>query len=131
MQLLFGLKMEKVNAVFLENTVTVTVPAAAVRNLQKAHVGRTFVGTLMGIVVLPVAQMPLCHHATIQHVTAVQRRLLKSSQSVNRQGPDVLQQLTVGTCGASSQRGIILRVGQHLPLQLLHLRFHLTASTQP
>ncbi|KAK5856913.1 hypothetical protein PBY51_010193 [Eleginops maclovinus] len=74
--------------------------------------------------------MPLCHHAAIQHVTAVQHRLLQSPQSISQPGPDVPQQLTEGKHGMSSQRGSILHVGQHLPVQLLRLRFHLTASTQ-
>lgn len=84
----------------------------------------------MGPVLLPFTQMPLCHHAAVQHVTTVQHRLFKSSQSINQRGPDVLQQLTEGKDGMSSLRGSILHVGQHLPLQLLRLGFHLTASTQ-
>ena len=50
----------------------------------------------MGLAVLPITQMPLCHRAAVQHVAAVQRRLPKSSQSINQRGPDVLQQLTEG-----------------------------------
>lgn len=97
---------------------------------SETHVGRTLVRALTGLVVLPITQMPLCHHAAVQHVTAVQHRLLKSSQSINQRGPDVFQQLTEGKHGMSSQRGSIFHVGQHLPLQLLRLGFHLTASTR-
>lgn len=84
----------------------------------------------MGLVVLPITQMPLCHHAAVQHAVAVLHRLLKPLRSINQHGPDVLQQLTEGNHGMSSQRGSILHAGQHLPLQLLCLGFHLTASTQ-
>lgn len=73
---------------------------------------------IIGACCSPNHQMPLCHHAGVQHVTAVQHRILKSSQSINQQGPDVLQQLTEGKHGMSSQRGSILHIGQHLPLHL-------------
>lgn len=94
----------------------ISVSAAAVWNLQQPMLVK-----LLQQHVLPVSQMPLCHHAAIQRVTTVQRRLLKSLQSVNWWGPDVLQQLTEGKHGVSSQKGSILHVGQHLPVQLLRL----------
>ncbi len=65
----------------------------------------------MGLLVLPIVQMPLCHLAAVQHVSVVEDRLLKRSPRINRGGPDVLQQLTEETHVLSSQRGSILHVG--------------------
>lgn len=86
------------------------------------------VGAMKGLVVSSNTHMPLCHQAAVQHATAVLDRLPQSSKSINQQGPDVLQQLSEGKHGTSSQRSSIFH-GQHLPLQLLWIGFHLTAST--
>lgn len=100
---------------------------------RRIAVSGSHAGAIMGLVVAPshrcllVIPQPL---NTSQRSSTQLSALLKSLQSSSQQGPDVLQQLTEGKRDMSSQRGSILHVGQHLPLQLLCLRFRLAASTQ-
>lgn len=82
---------------------------------------------ISGPVVLPISQMPLCHCTGIQHVTMV-------CSSHHRASTSKAQMFSSSWLswkhGMSSERCSIFHVGPHLPLQLLRLGFHLTASTQ-